>query len=587
MPISTLGVWAGLLILFQFLIVITVYPCALIVFDRFWRNHRWYRCFRPRKPVAETEEDPEAPRTLRQRLFNRKEGELRPIEKFFNKPWTNLTRKLRFPLVLIGAVLMGLSIWIATRLETPVESEQFLPDDDPLLKAARLLEDGFPSFNDNQNIVVRAMWGITGVDRSEADKYDPEDFGKVVYDTEFSMRSAAAQERILAACDYFSDPSLELLSTSPTIPDKVKCWPRAYLEWRNRTGRPGFETFDTDAALVSDLIRFGNASVDGNQPFLQFLTGEKIMFDKERTRVIYTEVSFVSKILGESPASIVDPDYREWKDALEKFNSETTVEGVKRAAVNGGIVWVFAVTQTALVNNMYLGIGIVLAVSLVALTLSTGNTIVSFLALVGISGILTNVLALIHLFGWKLGITESIGVVIAIGFSFDYVAHVANAYVESSRSLSRTERTRTALTELGISVLAGAVSTVLAGAMLFFAIIIFFVKFGIFVVMTVSLALIWGLLFFPAMLLIAGPTGNTGEVYTFAKKILPCFGRKKNASSSRDAEAHPAVETEATAEPREELTETPPTEGPPPPAAAPAAVSKDPPTTAATGEEAT
>jgi len=81
--------------------------------------------------------------------------------------------------------------------------------------------------------------------------------------------------------------------------------------------------------------------------------------------------------------------------------------------------------------------------------------------------------------------------------------------------------------------------------MLFFARIIFFVKFGAFVVMTVILALIWGLLFFPVMLLIAGPTGNTGEVYTFGKKILPCFGRKKEAAP-RDPEAEPVAEIKET-----------------------------------------
>lgn len=116
-----------------------------------------------------------------------------------------------------------------------------------------------------------------------------------------------------------------------------------------------------------------------------------------------------------------------------------------------------------------MGIGIVLAVSLFMLTVSSGNIIVALLSLICIAGILVNVLALIYLFGWKLGITESIGVVIAIGFSFDYVAHVANAYVESDRALNKYDRTQLALTELGISVLAGAFSTLMAGSMLFFA----------------------------------------------------------------------------------------------------------------------
>lgn len=274
-----------------------MYPCALIVWDIFWRHRAWYRCFKLKKGADETEVDQDVPH---------KEHELRPVEKFFSKPWTNFTNKIRFPLVIIAAVLMGASIWLATRLETPVESEQFLPEDDPLVKATRLLTDGFPSFDGNQNIGVCALWGISGVDRSGAEKYDPEDFGTAVYADEFSMKSAAAQERILEDCSYFSDPSLDLLTTSPSIPEKVKCRPAEYLEWKKSTGSAGFETFDTDAALISDLIKFGNSTVDGQQPFLRFLTGKEVVFNEDRSRIVYAEASFVAKVPAASPAKIVD-----------------------------------------------------------------------------------------------------------------------------------------------------------------------------------------------------------------------------------------------------------------------------------------
>lgn len=37
-----------------------------------------------------------------------------------------------------------------------------------------------------------------------------------------------------------------------------------------------------------------------------------------------------------------------------------------------------------------------------------------------------------YLSGWELGVAESITIVILIGFSVDYVVHLANHYVESS-----------------------------------------------------------------------------------------------------------------------------------------------------------
>ena len=42
-----------------------------------------------------------------------------------------------------------------------------------------------------------------------------------------------------------------------------------------------------------------------------------------------------------------------------------------------------------------------------------------------------SVLAVMELNGWKLGVSESISVIIAIGFSVDYVIHLSTDYMHS------------------------------------------------------------------------------------------------------------------------------------------------------------
>ena len=54
-------------------------------------------------------------------------------------------------------------------------------------------------------------------------------------------------------------------------------------------------------------------------------------------------------------------------------------------------------------------------------------------------------------------------------------------------------------------------------------------KFGVFVVMTVTLALVWGLVFLPALFHLFGPSGNIGEIWVFLRKICCCFGRSKKS----------------------------------------------------------
>ena len=45
--------------------------------------------------------------------------------------------------------------------------------------------------------------------------------------------------------------------------------------------------------------------------------------------------------------------------------------------------------------------------------------------------IILNVIAIIPLMGLQLGSSESIGIVVCVGFSVDYVVHLASHYVHS------------------------------------------------------------------------------------------------------------------------------------------------------------
>ena len=77
--------------------------------------------------------------------------------------------------------------------------------------------------------------------------------------------------------------------------------------------------------------------------------------------------------------------------------------------------------------------------------------------------------------GWKLGITETINLVMVPGLSVDYVAHLAEAYTES-HAARRLPRVRSMIMEVGVSVISGAISTLGASAFLWLPVIIFFNK---------------------------------------------------------------------------------------------------------------
>lgn len=75
--------------------------------------------------------------------------------------------------------------------------------------------------------------------------------------------------------------------------------------------------------------------------------------------------------------------------------------------------------------------------------------------------------------GWELGVPESVATVIVIGFSVDYVVHLATHYVHSPH-FSRHDKSTDAISAMGISIFSGAVTTLGSGVFLFGGTLIFF-----------------------------------------------------------------------------------------------------------------
>ena len=80
--------------------------------------------------------------------------------------------------------------------------------------------------------------------------------------------------------------------------------------------------------------------------------------------------------------------------------------------------------------------------------------------------IVISVLAVMELRGWKLGVSESVSVIIAIGFSVDYVIHLSTDYMHSQFE-KRHDKMRQAYAQMGVSILSGSITTFGAGVFLF------------------------------------------------------------------------------------------------------------------------
>lgn len=119
------------------------------------------------------------------------------------------------------------------------------------------------------------------------------------------------------------------------------------------------------------------------------------------------------------------------------------------------------------------GIALSGAFAFVFVMLATMNWIQSILTILCVAFIVTSVITVMVFAGWELGVSESVAVVILIGFSVDYVVHLSKHYQESSFT-GRYDRIRESLKEMGISIVSGAITTFGSGIFLFGAKIIVF-----------------------------------------------------------------------------------------------------------------
>merc|ERR1711959_521102 len=183
-----------------------------------------------------------------------------------------------------------------------------------------------------------------------------------------------------------------------------------------------------------------------------------------------------------------------------------SANGAFHVAANS--MWVWMHTQTVFVSSALTGMitGTVLAFAVVLF--ATQQILVAFASVLTILGVLVSVLGSMVSLGWELGTIESICLTILAGFSVDYVVHLAHAFVQAEKK-ERSDKVRSALDEIGVSVLGGMLTSASAAVALMLCQLQFFHKFGVFLILTVSMSWVWANIGFMASMALFGPDDST------------------------------------------------------------------------------
>lgn len=513
MPISVLGAWASMLVVFLYLNVISAFPCAIVL------SHRLETKLFGQAMVDEIYDEDTGEmvmvysNTKRQKgiigsflypgLLQPAEGQRHPVERFLEHTWFPIISKLRFGLLVVALVATGFSIFFALRLETPKEQEQLLPRNHPVQSVLNTVQKAFPSAsgaNLSSTVTVSTFLGADGVDRVNQSRFDRSSPGIPKLDKDFNFTTKAAQQEFLSICQQISRNATQLNVLVVDGKPSVDCWIEDYIKWREDYWEvEPLVTFDDSSEQVLDIIDFATfTEFDGSMPYLRYIRDQHVVFDENNTKVLYTEIRTITNVSTTAPLPDMLQLNRNWRRFTNDLPSSTS-EKTRNA---GDFAWSWMDTQAELKRSLSTGLITMVIVVFICLGLTTKNWRVTAVTTASIASIVAMLIGVMNGLGMRLGATEMVSVIIASGYSFDGVAHIAAAFVENGSNLDGKERVGKALGDLGVSVIMGALTTVVATAMLFFGTITFFFRFATLVLVTVGLSVGWVFILFPALLAI-------------------------------------------------------------------------------------
>ncbi|XP_072020226.1 protein dispatched homolog 1-like [Amphiura filiformis] len=145
----------------------------------------------------------------------------------------------------------------------------------------------------------------------------------------------------------------------------------------------------------------------------------------------------------------------------------------------------FYAIQIGLANGTLQSMGISLVIGTLILLLTTRNVLIALYAILSVSGTILVTIGTLILLGWHLNIIECVLLSLGVGLSIDFTIHYGVAYCIAPVT-DRKELSEFALKSVGSAIIAAAVSTFMAGAMMMPAKVLSYSQLGVFLMLIMS-----------------------------------------------------------------------------------------------------
>jgi hypothetical protein len=553
MPIRSLGIYASIVIILNYIFAITFTPVVVLIAEDYFHSCCWKRATAnphatasPDKSVdtekgaiemstAKTREDrsdtpPEhraensqarsdsmASVTHRNLAIEDESKALstvdRLLQQYYVGPFLHRVDIAGKPFKLVSFLCMVLTlayaiqgIYFAFQLSPPNEQEQWFPDAHMWTGFTDDTRDTYLTQSDDSYVSVDVVYGIDGIDRAGFDFWEPgKNLGTPEFDDNFLLHTATTQTAVFDACDTirtYPCPHSGCDASTLAWPDKVECFLETFSDWLNATHGivlpADLPEGDFDAYLSTfrqDNPTHANSIgvIDGHLKFVR--------------------LTFVSTLPASAGYDATKPVVRQ-TEQLEDDLRDAAPQELQSVFVSGGVTFLVWEAQGFMVANLLQGIAICSPVVFLLLLFTTRNVQISAFALLSVLFIVGSVLGLAQWLGWPLGIAESIAGVLVIGFSVDYTIHLGHMYMEASLEghHTRDERFRFAMFTMGGTVVANSITTFGAGVFMFGTQLVFFQKMAVLISGTIAFSFLFSFMFFMAHCAFMGPENNFATI---------------------------------------------------------------------------
>jgi len=389
-------------------------------------------------------------------------------------------------IVTFAFVFCGLCIWQTTELNVEEAQPKFVPDDSYVRMTVAKQDRYFGLLGTSFSIVTE---------------------GGDYFATQEGLTSISS--RLDQLSGFVKSPSAS--------PDSFESWAESFHAWmKNRPNDPNLAKDANGHATVKSQYYAGlSAWLKDPQTGLPFAKDIVWVDDNDpqkgiRATRIHAELKPFNEIIDDKVAVNSGRAVEVMDDLRDAVDSWTGMPGGKAFPYSFKFLdWeVFRIIRKEMFLSVGLCLGAVLLICMVIIAHPVTAGLVWFCVVITIF----DILGCMKMWGLAIDNVTVIQLVIAVGLSVDYAAHIGHSFM--TKGGTRGDRVIRTLGDVGTAVLNGGVSTFLAVMLLALSkSYVFRVLFQTFF-LTVVLGLFHGMVVLPALLSLIGPAGYGGRINT-------------------------------------------------------------------------